>query len=209
MKRRYFLGTLALSITAATLFSESVLGQAQLIDDLRQGGHVIYFRHGTKGKAVNTESKLPQNLQQCLLPQEPLTAAGVTMMKTIGNSFATLNIPVGKVYSSPVCRCVESAWYGFKQAEVYSDLNGIIPEGVKNQAKLNEKWAATMRRMFSAVPAQGTNTIITAHASNLQSMTGLALDEGEAAIFKPDGKGGFTYIERIKAEVWSSLTTKP
>jgi hypothetical protein len=208
MKRSYFLGTLTLSIIATTLFPESVFGQAQLINDLRQGGHVIYFRHGTKGKATNTESKLPQNLQQCLIPQEPLTAAGITMMQTIGTSFATLNIPVGKVYSSPVCRCVESAWYGFKQADVYPGLNGIIPEGVKDQTKLNEKWAATMRRMFSTVPAPGTNTIITAHTSNLQSMMGLALDEGEAAIFKPDGKGGFTYIERIKAEAWSALATK-
>jgi broad specificity phosphatase PhoE len=208
MKRRGFLRvTTALIATAVAVYPQWVRSQTQLVPDLLQGGYVIYFRHGTKGKTAGTVAQLPTNLKQCLIPDEPLTEAGITMMKTIGTSFEKLKIPIGKVYSSPVCRCVQSAWYGFKQVEVRPELYGIIPEGTKNQAALNEKWAMILRRMLSTVPAKGTNTILVAHSSNMSALVGLSLAEGEAAVFKPDGKGGFSYVERLKAEDWSSLAS--
>ena len=49
-------------------------------------------------------------------------------MKAVGESFKKLQIPVGQVQSSPVCRCIESAWLAFEKVEIEPDLNGLIDE---------------------------------------------------------------------------------
>ena len=42
--------------------------------------------------------------------------------------------------------------------------------------------------------------------TNINALTGLAIVEGEAVIFQPDGQGGFTLIARLKPEEWASIT---
>jgi hypothetical protein len=210
MQRRYFLVALGLMGLGTILTPLVSRGEIPLVSALRQGGYVIYFRHGTKGTKSNrlqTGAQLPPNLQECILPEEPLTETGVTMMQTIGTRFKTLKIPVGKVYASPVCRCVESAWFGFEQVEVKPDLNGIIPPDIDTNARmsLNQKFAIPMRGLLARIPAKRTNTIVMAHASNLLALMEVSLSEGEAAIFKPDGQGGFTLVQRLKAEEWVAL----
>lgn len=208
MQRRLFLGIIAtLTATAGILQTQSIYGQSSLISDLRQGGYVIYFRHGTKAKKANPTVQLPESLKNCLIPNEPLAPTGINQMKKIGADFRQLKIPVGKIYASPVCRCAESAWYGFGQMEIKPELDGIIPEGMTDQTPLNEKLAITMRRKLSTLPAKGTNTILVAHSSNLSALTGISLEEGEAAIFKPNGVGGFSYTERLKPEAWATLAS--
>ncbi|MCK6589039.1 MAG: hypothetical protein L6Q76_15820, partial [Polyangiaceae bacterium] len=58
--------------------------------------------------------------------------------------------------------------------------------------------------MLSEAPAAGTNTAHISHAGNACPY----LDQlawGEAAIFKPDGAGGATYIARVLASEWLTL----
>jgi phosphohistidine phosphatase SixA len=213
MRRRFFLAAALAAL--GTMVMPRVTrgqnsGQNSLVNALRQGGYILFFRHGTKGKGARVGAQLPLPLQSCSLPEEPLTDAGLTMMQTIGAHFQTLQIPIGKVYTSPVCRCVESAWFGFKQVEVKPELYGVIPEGMgtQEQIALNRQLAATLRGMLATPPVKRTNTVVVAHASNLLALMGLSLSEGEAAIFKPDGNGGFSLVQRLKAEEWATLPPK-
>src|SRR6185503_2092474 len=65
--------------------------ELQLVDALRSGGHVIYFRHGATDQS-QTDSD-PNNLANCAT-QRNLTDAGRAQAQTIGTAFRTLGIPV-------------------------------------------------------------------------------------------------------------------
>jgi hypothetical protein len=52
---------------------------------------------------------------------------------------------------------------------------------------------------------RGTNCILVTHKPNILDAFGkdwFDVREGEASIFKPDGKGGFTLVGRVQAADW-------
>jgi hypothetical protein len=97
--------TSAQQTTPGTIFPES-----DLIDALRRGGCVIYFRHA----ATNPEQAdtIDPRLGRCEA-QRNLSPDGRRMAAEIGGAFKTLRIPVGKVVSSPYCRTVDTAMLAF------------------------------------------------------------------------------------------------
>ena len=73
--------------------------------------------------------------------------------------------------------------------------------------RANRPNAGPNRRVRTVAPA-GTNTILVTHFPNIsrafpQSSAGL--EDGEALIFAPNGKGGAVVVARIKIEEWSHL----
>jgi hypothetical protein len=55
--------------------------------------------------------------------------------------------------------------------------------------------------LFAMVPAIGSNTAIVAHLSP-QCMS---LEMGQAMIVKPDGKGGFALVAKVRPGEWANL----
>jgi hypothetical protein len=88
----------------------TILQESDLIDALRRGGYVIYFRHATTNpeQADTSDPKLGQ-----CETQRNLSPDGRRMATEIGGAFKTLRIPVGKVVSSPYCRAVDTAMLAF------------------------------------------------------------------------------------------------
>ena len=179
---------------------------------LQEGGHVIYFRHAQKGQASDIAPRLPEKFESCLFPKILLTEAGVSSMNSLGEQFERLNIPVGKVISSPVCRCIESAWFSFGEAIVDFSLNGVYERDNDGSYIINnnvtEELAINLRRILVEVPIENSNTLLFAHSSNILALTGLQLQQGEAAIFKPDGQGHFTYVSRMNLDKWKLLVAQ-
>jgi phosphohistidine phosphatase SixA len=177
---------------------------SDLLNRLRQGGYVIYFRHGeaVTGSRPNGVEELPVAFQACLEPERPLTEQAVVDMRQIGDTFRQLQIPVERVLSSPACRCIETALYAFNEVEVDRNLAGLIdlvPEGRPQRIE-------ALRQMLSTPPPPGTNTILSAHISNIQAVIeGISLAQGEAAIILPSGENGFELIDQIAPAEWSSL----
>ena len=62
-----------------------------------------------------------------------------------------------------------------------------------------------LRRLLSSTPAVGTNLIIVGRVSSLSQAAQTTVGEGEAAVFRPDGTGGFTLTAPIAADEWASL----
>jgi len=89
----------------------------------------------------------------------------VAEMRAVGEAYRALAAPVGRVMSSPACRCIETAWYAFGRAEVTPDLMGLWGATVTEAE--NAERAAALRRMLAARPAPGLNTVIAAHISNI------------------------------------------
>jgi hypothetical protein len=52
----------------------------------------------------------------------------------------------------------------------------------------------------------GTNTVLIGHAEFTPTCPVLSdLVAGEAAIYKPDGNGGVTFVTRVLADEWARL----
>ena len=131
------------AVASATLKEED----RQMVQALRAGGNVIYFRHGATDQ-TQTDSD-PNNLANCAT-QRNLTDAGRAQAQTIGTAFRTLGIPVGMVLSSEYCRALEYSRLAFTVAQPERSLDLTDPltdqqkaDSVQNVKRLS---AARLRR---------------------------------------------------------------
>jgi phosphohistidine phosphatase SixA len=174
----------------------TTLPESDLIDALRRGGYVIYFRHATSNpeQADTSDPKLGR-----CEAQRNLSADGRRMATEIGGAFKTLRIPVGKVVSSPYCRTVDTATLAFGRHEVSDAL--YFAMGVAKTER--EQQVLALRQMLATPPARGTNTVLVAHHLNLKEATGVwPKREGEAHVFRPRPDGGFDYVGEVSTEAW-------
>lgn len=195
MHSRKFVAVLACTAAiAATAFFEPSQAKESLLANLSQGGYIIYFRHGQATNEARQDEKLPAQVKACKGDRH-VTEAGIKVIKTLKAQFKAMKIPVGKAISSPACQAMETSWYLLgTSVEVEPNLDGNPREQIWTQ----------LRPFLVTVPAKGKNTVIFAHGTNIKALTGLVLAEGEAVIYQPDGKGGFTFVTRLKPEDWTS-----
>lgn len=168
-----------------------------LVQQLQAGGYVIFIRHaGTNREHKDTDIR---DLTNCAT-QRNLTEHGREQSKLIGEGFAALKIPVGDVFTSEYCRCFDTAQIAFGKATRVTSLSSYVPvPPVEKQLRVQ-----SIRRMLNTPPRPGTNNVIVSHYEMFQDASGLALVEGEAAIFKP-GTTGPLYVARITAEGWPGV----
>ena len=126
----------------------------------------------------------------------------------MGTAIRRLRIPVGKVLSSPAFRAVQTA----RSAQLPSPqtFDELGEAGKSTGSDKGSPRGAWIRSRVVQVPGLGTNTIIITHFPNIteafpNDATNLA--EGEALIFRPDGRGGAWLVGRVKIEDWPKLAT--
>ena len=169
-----------------------------LVRDLRQGGYVIYFCNAATepGGAGG-----PENLGN-REAQRNLSEEGRAQAATIGEAFRVLEIPVGKVLSSPYFRALDTARIAFGRAEPTGELLGLR----KNWSVQHAQRQADLLRLLSTPPPKETNAVLVSHASNAEEYAGILLEEGEAAVVKPLGNDEFEFVARIKPKEWKELS---
>jgi broad specificity phosphatase PhoE len=168
-----------------------------LVQALRQGGYVIYFRHAASDQTASDRDRA--NLDQCEM-QRNLTDEGRRQAREIGNAFRTLGIPVGTVLASPFCRCRDTANLAFGQSERSDTLYYSIGVDPAQRARRN----ADLRSLLGTAPAPGTNTILVSHHANLKEATGAwPKQEGMAEIFRRSPGLELEHIAEVPVEAWS------
>jgi phosphohistidine phosphatase SixA len=185
----------------AQLVEGPQLSEAELADTLRRGGNVIYFRHADTGPA--TPDPPGVDLSRCET-QRNLNDSGRAQAAEIAREFQRLRIPVGAVRSSQFCRCKETAQLAFGRYEVTAVLTGVArgPEFAQARSSASEG----LRALLATVPPAGENIVLVSHGFNLIDLEGLYLStQGEAAVFHPDGAGGYTLLARVLPAQWSQL----
>jgi hypothetical protein len=77
----------------------------ELVSALKQGGHVIVFRHG----ATDDSQKdiYPLNFDD-MKAQRQLSEKGRDMARQIGTAIKKLGIPIGEIYTSRLNRAIET-----------------------------------------------------------------------------------------------------
>jgi phosphohistidine phosphatase SixA len=177
--------------------------QPEWINALRQGGHVIVFRHGaTYPDQADTDPLNPANVGK----QRQLNEDGRALAKSIGESMRKLGIPVGQVQTSTFQRAVDTGTLlGFGDVKASPD---ITEGGLVVSPNENNRRAAALRKLAGVPPMPGSNVVIVSHKPNIMDAFGkdwFDVREGEASIFKPDGNGGHALIVRVQASEWSKL----
>ena len=152
------------------------LDDRSLLEALREGGFVIYFRHA----ATDTTYDQNVDLAYCST-QRNLSQLGRDQSVMIGEGFEALGIPVGEVRSSEMCRTKETAELAFGEVTPDPNLTPFVSAGEGEDAEKIE----ALREMLATSPEPGTNTVIVAHEFNIAEAAGLTLEEGEAAVFLP------------------------
>jgi len=200
---------LRLACFAALLLAAPAFAQTpatpEWISALRSGGHVIIFRHGaTHNDQADTD---PLNIAN-VSKQRQLNDQGRALAKEIGGAMHRLKIPVGQVRTSQFNRAVETGkllGYGDGTASVDITEGGLVVSPNENNRRTK-----AMRELAAAAPPAGSNIILVSHKPNIVDAFGkdwVDVSEGEASIFKPDGKGGFTPVARVKAAEWAKLAS--
>ena len=173
----------------------------ELLAALRQGGLIIYFRHADTGPATPEPPSV--QIERCET-QRNLNDNGRAQAREIGAQFRRLGIPVGKVLSSRFCRCVDTAQLAFGRHEVAQVLTGVRrgPEFADARRSASEG----LRALLSTPPPEGENLVLVSHGFNLRDLEGVYLGtQGEAAVYRADGRGGYALLARILPEAWASL----
>src|ERR1700704_407512 len=144
-----------LGLLPAAANGQPATSQAEWIDALRQGGHVIVFRHGaTFSDQADTDPLNPANVAK----QRQLNDEGRALAKSIGESMRKLRIPVGQVQTSMFQRAVETGTLlGFGDIKSSLDISegGLVVSPTENNRRM-----AAFRKLVGEKPPAGTNTVI-------------------------------------------------
>ncbi|HKZ08004.1 MAG TPA: histidine phosphatase family protein [Methylomirabilota bacterium] len=176
------------------------LGGADLLAALRGGGYIIYFRHGDTDWSQN--DRRMKGFDDCA-NQRPLADKGREHSRQIGEAIRALQIPIGAVLASPMCRTVETAVLAFGRAD---KAMAVVER--RGAAGTPERYAA-LRALMAEPVATGANTVIVGHAYPYYSLVGgQYLEEGEADVVRPLGTG-FEVVARLGLKQWRELASVP
>lgn len=196
-----FLPSLVVCLAAAG----ATLTGRELVAALQQGGYVILMRHaqspGTLPDAAQADS---ENLKH----ERQLDETGRASARAMGDAFRQLRIPAGEVLSSPTYRALETARLARLPAPKRFEELGDARKSVSPD--LAETRGAWIRSRVSQLPKAGTDTVIISHYPNIsEAFPGDSKDlsEGEALVFRPDGRGAAMLVGRIKIEDWPKLAS--
>lgn len=195
---------LALAVSLFALWLPAALAiEPGLVEALRAGGFVLYFRHaGTewsqsdRRQEARWESCDPKDMRQ-------LSPAGRETARRVGEALRRLAIPVGRVVASEFCRTRETAReLGMGPVETSRDLvNASHAEHAGGTEALRQR----ARRLMAAPPSEGTNTVLVSHGNVFMLVSDRRPVEAGAAILRPDGRGDFEVVAHVAPEEWLEL----
>lgn len=207
LSRRHFLrGLSALSaVTVGWLLprwleaAEPSAEAVRLLEQLKTGGLVIYFRHGATTWNGVDRIEWPRQRQRLL------SAEGEAQSRAVGAVFKRHRLPVGEVLASPFARCRDMAEIAFGRVEERRELLGLLSEESGRQQRIDYS-LALLRQPVS----EDANRIVIGHSSNIQETTEINLPEGGAVIVRPDPGGadvGFQVLGTLRPADWAALAT--
>ena len=201
--RRSMLGLLASAAVISVVPSTPALAQVELTTALRQGGHVIVFRHGaTNSKQADTDPLNHDNVKK----QRLLTDAGKALAREIGSVMRQLAIPVSEVHTSKFNRAIETAKL-MNVGKVATTLD-LTEGGLVVPPDENVRRAKAFRDLVGKPIAAKSNRVIVSHKPNIIDAFGkdwFEVKEGEAAIFKVEADGKYSLVTRLQATQWAIL----
>jgi phosphohistidine phosphatase SixA len=178
-----------------------------VVETLRTGGNVIYMRH-TNADVGRDVPGPGEWWKKCGEGHRMLSERGRAQAVQIGQAIRQLSIPISEVRSSEYCRAVEtSRLLALGDPKTDARLNGWPVWKVVDPEHGLERLADGTRALLAARPVQG-NVMLVSHKQDFPNPAAPVLadlEDGESAVFTPDGKGGFVLRGRVKPEDWKQI----
>ena len=176
-RRRFLAGTLAIAAWPAAADEEQDIPW----DRMREGGLVLFMRHGSTAGGLGDPPGF--RLGDCAT-QRNLSAQGREEARRVGERLRAERVPIAKVYTSPWCRCRETATIAFGRAEAWEPLSSIFdfPEREARYTELVRKRIAG----YVLRPAGG-NVVMVTHNVNIAALTRYSVAPAELVAVRPDG----------------------
>lgn len=190
----FFMQTAAVS--AQESMTHTGLVNPTLMNSLRQGGYILYVRHG---EATAGEDQPNLIFSDCAT-QRNLSAQGKQQATLYGQKVRALQIPFETpVVASPFCRTRETAELAFGAGNVQVDpfWTKVYNLGGQVTAEERDSTLAFLTSILEKNPPEGKNKVIIAH--NFPPGIGLGeIPYLGTVIIKPKGQGnGYDIVDRI------------
>lgn len=159
---------------------------------LREGGHVILLRHASTVPGVGDPKEF--RLGDCAT-QRNLSEEGRAESRRLGERLKAERVPVGAVYTSPWCRCRETAMLAFGRAEDWEPLSSFFDHPHREAAdteSLKKRIAGYSRR------PKGPNVVMVTHNVNIAALTKLSVAQSEMVVVRPDGCCSLKVVGRLR-----------
>lgn len=182
------------SVRSSAVVESARLDGAALLQALRRGGHVVYFRHTATDFSRRDDAM--RSVDDCA-NQRPLSERGRDDARVIGEQVAALALPLGEVLASPMCRTMDHARLAFG-ARVPVPTPSLRERGGGDYPGLSHLLAAPVKA--------GTNRWLVGHGIPFREVAGPPhLAEGEAVVLRPDARGGWSVVARLQVADWAQL----
>ena len=186
-------------LTVGAAHAQALHGEA-LVKVLRQGGYVIVMRHASSPREAPT--KQAANADNVKVERQ-LDETGRATATAMGKALRELKIPISEVLTSPTYRALETVRYAqLGEPHPVAEL-GDNGQSMQGGTAAQAAWLQKRVTQFSPL----ANTILVTHFPNIRgAFPQLAdVEDGEALVFGPDGKGGAALVGRIRIEEWPGL----
>lgn len=132
-------------------------------------------------------------LEDCAT-QRNLSAQGREAAKRLGDRMRAEGVAIDKVYTSPWCRCRDTATLAFGKADDWDALSSFFDDRSR-EPKLTER-VKNRVGTYSTKKPKG-NVVMVTHNVNIQALTQQSVGQGEIVVVRPDGCCGLKVVGRI------------
>ncbi len=182
-------------LSSADHVSKDIKSPSQLIKALQTGGHIIYMRHGPTFHDQKDQAK---NTFESCDNQRNISIQGREAVGKIAHALKKSNIPIGQVFSSPFCRCKDTAKIAFGHFKVLQALKFSMTKDAAESKKLGD----TLHNLMTESEVTDKNQVYVGHTSNLRDGLGIwPKPEAVMVIFKKE-KDTLIYKGMIKPNDW-------
>ena len=166
-------------VCALLLFPGIAVGSDDLWALLQGGGQIILVRHAVTTPGAGDPPGM--RLDDCST-QRNLSEEGRAHARRIGEAFRKRDVPVERVFSSPWCRCLETARLAFGKADVSTPLSNLFGRYENRESQLRQ-----LRGLVKQKPRTG-NLVLVTHGSTVAALTGVSPGTGELVVVSGDAE---------------------
>lgn len=179
-------------LLACFFLAASQFSHAGLKEDLETGPYVLMMRHADAPGYSDPDG---YNLNDCST-QRNLGEAGKTQAKMIGQWLKTQGLESAQVFSSPWCRCKDTATLLNKGAVTVEPSLGSFFENRGNRQEQTRLTQIKIAELLKTSPRKPV--IMVTHQVNIQAFVGQSLSSGSMVLVKVNPSGQYISHQLIK-----------
>jgi phosphohistidine phosphatase SixA len=185
-RRRFLLGALALGLAPTAKGADEFLWTS-----LRRGGNVMLMRHASTEAGLGDPAGF--RIDDCTT-QRNLSPRGRDEATRVGQRLRQEKVPVGRVFTSPWCRCRDTAMLAFGHSEDWEPLSSFFDFPDREAG-----YVESIRKRISSYAGRSPagNVVMVTHNVNIAALTKLSVGTGEIVAVRPDGCCGLRTLGRL------------